>query len=146
MPADSSAPPHPVRFDWNRAAEAIYAAGALALLLRLSIGLMLARRLLRESHPTGQSTEGIEIRESERLRVPATLGIVRPAIVLPGDWHEWDHARLEAVLAHERSHIRRRDPAVQVLSSIHRSLLWHSPLSWFLDTRIVFAAIIQNPA
>ena len=65
---------------------------------------------------------------------------MRPAIVLPGDWREWDAAKLDAVLAHERSHIRRRDPAVQVLSAIHRALLWHSPLSWFLHRRIVRVA------
>ena len=44
------------------------------------------------------------------------------------------------MLAHERSHIRRHDPAVQLLSAIHRALLWHSPLSWFLHRRIVRAA------
>ena len=69
-----------------------------------------------------------------------TLGIARPAIVLPGDWREWDGAKLDAVLAHERSHIRRHDPAVQLLSAIHRALLWHSPLSWFLHRRIVRVA------
>ena len=49
-------------------------------------------------------------------------------------------AKLDAVLAHERSHIRRHDPAVQLLSAIHRALLWHSPLSWFLHRRIVRVA------
>jgi uncharacterized membrane protein YgaE (UPF0421/DUF939 family) len=45
--------------------------------------------------------------------------------------------KLEGVLAHERSHIRRRDPAIQVLSAIHRALLWYNPLSWHLDRQIV---------
>jgi uncharacterized protein (TIGR03435 family) len=66
-----------------------------------------------------------------------TPGIARPAIVLPAGWRHWDSAKLEAVLAHERSHIQRRDPAVQLLSAIHRALLWYSPLSWFLDRQIV---------
>ncbi len=68
------------------------------------------------------------------------LGILRPAIVLPGDWRDWNRAKLDAVLAHERSHIRRFDPAVQLLSAIHRALLWHSPLSWFVHQRIVRVA------
>ncbi len=83
---------------------------------------------------------GIEIRESDRVAAPVTLGIARPAIVLPGDWRQWDGAKLDAVLAHERSHIRRCDPAVQLLSAIHRAFLWYSPLSWFLHRRIVRVA------
>jgi hypothetical protein len=74
------------------------------------------------------------------VAAPLTLGIVRPAILLPLDWREWDSAKLDAVLAHERSHIRRHDPAVQLLSAIHRALMWHSPLSWFLHRRIVRVA------
>ena len=128
------------RFDWARAAVMIYVLVALALLLRLCFGLAMSLRLLRSSRATGQATEGIEIRESDRVAAPVTLGIARPAIVLPGDWRQWDGAKLDAVLAHERSHIRRHDPAVQLLSAIHRALLWHSPLSWFLHRRIVRVA------
>ena len=100
----------------------------------------MCQRLLRSSRATGQMTERIEIRESDRVPAPVTLGIVRPAIVLPADWSQWDGAKLDAVLAHERSHIRRHDPAVQLLSALHRALLWHNPLSWFLHSRIVRVA------
>ena len=124
-------------FDWTRAAAAIYALVAGALLLRLGAGLAMGRLLLSRSRATGCETEGIEIRESGRLTAPAALGILRPAIVLPADWREWEADKLEAVLAHERSHIRRADPAVQLLSAVHRALVWHSPLSWLLDRRIV---------
>jgi RND family efflux transporter MFP subunit len=127
----------PKPFNWARAAVTTYLLVALALLLRLSIGLAMSLRLLRSSLATGQATHGIPIRESDRVAAPVTLGILRPAIVLPVDWLQWDAAKLEAVLAHERSHIRRHDPAVQLLSAIHRVLLWHSPLSWFLHRRIV---------
>jgi uncharacterized protein (TIGR03435 family) len=80
------------------------------------------------------------VRESDSVAAPVTLGIVRPEIVLPTDWRKWDATKLDAVLAHERSHILRRDPAVQLLSAIHRALLWHSPLSWFLHRRMLRTA------
>jgi RND family efflux transporter MFP subunit len=128
------------RFNWTRAAVTTYVLVALGLLLRLCFGLALSLRLLRASRATGQVTEGFEIRESDRVATPVTLGIARPAIVLPDDWGQWDTAKLDAVLAHERSHIRRHDSAVQLLSAIHRALLWHSPLSWFLHQRIVRTA------
>ncbi len=124
-------------FDWTRAAVMIYVLIAGALLLRLCAGLAMSRRLLRSSRAAGQATAGIEIRESDGVASPVALGIVRPVILLPGDWRQWDGAKLEAVLAHERSHIRRRDTAVQLLSAIHRAVLWHSPLSWLLHRRIV---------
>ena len=70
-------------FDWARAAVMIYVLVALALLLRLCFGLAMSLRLLRRSRATGQATEGIEIRESDRVAAPVTLGIARPIIVLP---------------------------------------------------------------
>ena len=74
----------------------------------------------------GLIAEGANILESERVTAPVTVGIVRPAILLPADWREWDQARLDAVLAHEQSHVRRRDPAVQFLSALHRALFWRT--------------------
>lgn len=148
--APAGAPPEPAMFgqnealarpfDWARAAAMLYVFVVLALLLRLCFGLAMSRKLLRGSRATGRAAEGIEIRESDCVAAPVTLGIARPAIVLPLDWREWRDVKLEAVLAHERAHVRRFDPAVQLLSSIHRALLWASPLSWFLHTRIVRAA------
>jgi len=113
----------------GRSGMALYGFIAGALLLRLGIGLRMSRRLLRASRATGRSADGIEIRESDRITTPAVLGILRNTILLPKDWREWDSAKLELVLAHEWSHVLRRDPAVQMLPAIHRALLWHNPLS-----------------
>ncbi len=96
--------------------------------------------LLRRSAAAHVTPDGTELRESDRVTAPVTLGILKPTVVLPVDWREWDQAKLNAVVAHERSHLRRRDPAVQLLSAIHRALLWHSPLSWYLHRRIVRAS------
>jgi uncharacterized protein (TIGR03435 family) len=134
-----SAPPQSVAakpFDWTRFAAILYVVITSALLLRLFAGLVLSRRLLRRSRPTGIA----DVRASDEVASPVTIGILRPAMVLPADWHDWAPGTLDAVLAHERSHIRRRDPAVQLVSAIHRALLWASPLSWFLDRSIVRTA------
>jgi hypothetical protein len=124
-------------FPWTQAALSIYFLGAGLLILRLFAGMILSRRLLRTSTDTGLRKGNIPIRESARVTSPVALGIVQPAILLPTDWREWDAAQVNAVLAHERSHIQRRDPAVQFISALHRALLWHSPLSWFLHRRLV---------
>ena len=123
-------------FDWARAGLVLYVAVSFGLLLRVLVGLGMSRRLLRGSRAACEPG----IRESEQVKAPVTLGIWRPVIVLPLDWREWDGAKLNAVLAHERSHIERFDPAVQLLSAVHRAALWFSPASWFLHSRIVRVA------
>jgi RND family efflux transporter MFP subunit len=127
-------------FDWASAALTIYILCSFALLLRLCLGLAMSRRLLRKSRATGRAVEGVDIRETDRLAAPVTLGILRPVIVLPANWRQWSGPKLDAVLAHEASHIRRFDPAVQLLSAMHRTLLWFSPLSWRLHQQIVRVA------
>ncbi|HLQ79417.1 MAG TPA: M56 family metallopeptidase, partial [Terriglobia bacterium] len=130
----------PKHFDWMRFTIVLYTLVGVALLLRLFAGFVLSLRILRQSCATGIGHNGSEARESAHVVSPVTVGVLRPTILLPLDWRQWDSTKLDAVLAHERSHIRRRDPAIQFISVIHRSLLWISPLSWFLDRRIVRTA------
>jgi uncharacterized protein (TIGR03435 family) len=123
-------------FDWGQAILGVYSLIGAILLSRVCIGLGISLVLLRRS----LTTDMPGVRESDRINAPVTLGIARPSIVLPAGWRDWNSLKLEAVLAHERSHIARCDPAVQLLSAIHRALLWASPVSWFLHQRIVRAA------
>ncbi|MGA3237572.1 MAG: M56 family metallopeptidase [Bryobacteraceae bacterium] len=127
-------------FDWQDLVSTIYFLLAAFFLLRLCVGLLMSARLLRSSRATGRSTGGIEIRESDEVSAPLTLGVVHASIVLPSDWRDWDGDKLDAVLVHERSHILRRDPVVQLLSAIHRAVLWYNPLSWHMHRSIVRAA------
>ncbi len=133
-PSEAAAVARP--FDWFLATNVIYAAVCGVMLLRVLIGLIGSLRLLRRS----RKTEIAGVRESEHVGAPVTLGIWRPTVVLPVDWREWGHVKLDAVLAHERSHIQRYDPAVQLLSALHRALLWINPLGWFLHSMIVRTA------
>lgn len=127
----------PPSIDWSSAVAVAYGVIAGLLLCRLGLGLLLARKLRMHSRVTELTAGGTEVCESQRVTSPVTIGLLRPVILLPADWREWGPAKLDAVLAHEQSHVRRRDPAVQFLSALHRALLWHSPLSWGLHRNIV---------
>jgi hypothetical protein len=124
-------------FDWMRAVAFVYLSVAGFLMLRLFVGLAMAVGIIRQSLPTNLRWEGIEVRESDALSSPVTMGVLRPVVVLSADWRQWDASSLNAVLAHETAHVRRRDPAVQALSAMHRALLWLNPLSWVLHRQLV---------
>jgi beta-lactamase regulating signal transducer with metallopeptidase domain len=129
------------------ASAAVYLAVAIFMLIRLALGVFLGRRLERESQPIEDAhalarlhffarASGLRtptrLAESELLSVPVTFGVRRPAILLPAGWRDWEHAELDAVLAHEISHVVRRDALAERLALLHRAIFWFSPLSWWL--------------
>ncbi|HLK67623.1 MAG TPA: TonB family protein [Bryobacteraceae bacterium] len=113
---------------WHVMLAFVYGAGALISLLRLAYGYAFTRRLLREARPV----DG-EICESSWISVPMTVGWLRPKILLPPTWRDWDETKLEVVLAHERCHVRRADWAIAGVAAINRSLFWFHPLAWWLE-------------
>ncbi|MHB8484276.1 MAG: M56 family metallopeptidase [Candidatus Acidiferrales bacterium] len=95
-----------------------------------------ANRLARMRACMGGLESTPRLAETKMLSVPATLGVLHPVILLPTDWREWDEAKLDAILAHEVSHVARRDALTQRLSLIHRAVFWFSPLAWWIDRQI----------
>jgi len=61
-------------------------------------------------------------------------------VILPKNWQEWPPQQLDAVLTHEREHVRRRDPLIQWLALVNRALFWFHPLSWWLERKLVVLA------
>jgi bla regulator protein blaR1 len=97
----------------------IYLLGLFALLLRLVIGTIGASRLTSPS-----------------CVVPVTVGLLHPRIILPERSREWPRAQLDAVLAHEGEHIRRRDPLFQWIALLNRAIFWFHPLAWWLERKL----------
>jgi len=117
---------------WPDFASALWLAVVLAMLFRLALGLRLSTRMLRASTLAEPG-----FRESDWLRVPVTVGIFRPVVVLPADWRAWPADKLQAVLAHEWAHVARRDPLRQFAASMYRALAWFHPLAWWLRMQLV---------
>jgi beta-lactamase regulating signal transducer with metallopeptidase domain len=136
---------------WTAVAICIYFAVALILLVRFFVGLAFGHRLKQASQTIDDSRLASKLTfrargaglnftprafESEFISVPLTLGAVESSILLPCDWREWDGSKLDAVLAHEVSHVARRDPFTQRVSLLHRAIFWFSPLAWWLDRHL----------
>jgi bla regulator protein blaR1 len=106
---------------WALGIPGLYLAGVFVFLLRLGIGAWRARAL---------------VRGTISCAAPVTLGWLHPKVILPPDWPEWPQARLDAVLAHEREHARRRDPLWQLIALVNRALFWFHPLAWWLERKV----------
>lgn len=73
---------------------------------------------------------------SDDIHVPMTFGIFRPVILLPASLAAaLTPDELEAVIAHERQHIRRGDVALNWLQALLGALWWFHPLYRLLDRR-----------
>ena len=135
-------------FDWRTAAVLFYLSVAILLTARFCYGLLLTRRLRRNSgrvddpRATSFMTASAgtrtlpELAESTALSVPITVGWLRATLLLPVSWREWSDAKLAAVLAHELSHVHRGDYATLLLASLNRCLYWFSPLNWWLERHL----------
>ena len=135
----ASAPPvaPAIRWSWREVFTAIYLLGLGVQLLLLARGAVRVRRVLANSTPVESAqlpaiAARLRIRKIPRVRqsasgAPFLTGVWRPTIVLP---HGLDEAHIEAVLAHELAHLKRRDLAWNALLWLAQTLLWFHPLSF----------------
>ena len=67
---------------------------------------------------------------------PATVGWIRPIILLPPVCTERSTGELSDVLRHELQHIRRRDFVFSGIASLFRTLLFFHPAAWYARRRL----------
>ena len=68
---------------------------------------------------------------------PGVFGIFRPVLWLPaGIGDRLDDAEMEAILAHELCHVRRRDNLLAAIHMLVEALFWFHPLVWWLGARL----------
>jgi bla regulator protein BlaR1 len=120
-PVQTSAPAPARRTRWrgDDLFAAVYLLGAAVLLLRLAIGTIRANGLT-----------------SRAVSAPVTVGLLRPRIILPESSRDWTQNQLNAVMVHEREHVRRRDPLFRCLALLNRALFWFNPVAWWLELKI----------
>jgi beta-lactamase regulating signal transducer with metallopeptidase domain/soluble cytochrome b562 len=140
-----------VRVNWALVVGVLWALGATALLARLGIGSWRIRRALENAYPIDNSDwrrlledalekvgcrRTVRLLSSEAVEVPATVGVLRPTIVLPPRAATWPYDRRRAVLTHEAIHIARFDWPVRTVARIARVIYWFNPLIWWAVRRL----------
>src|SRR6266566_1723152 len=80
----------------------------------------------------------LEILLSRTSLEPGIFGITRPVLVWPeGIAKHLEDAHLEAILAHELCHVRRRDNLAAALHMVVEAIFWFHPLVWWLEARLM---------
>jgi bla regulator protein BlaR1 len=80
----------------------------------------------------------IPILESTATVEPGLFKIFGPVLLLPANiGRHLDSLQLEAVIAHELSHARRRDNLWSAAHRIVETMFWFHPLVWWLGKRLV---------
>jgi uncharacterized protein (TIGR03435 family) len=80
----------------------------------------------------------IELLLSPATLEPGIFGIVKPVLIWPqGISERLQDVHLEAILAHEVWHVRRRDNLAAAIQMVVEALFWFHPLVWWLGSRLV---------
>jgi TonB family protein len=129
---------------------AIIAAGIVARLLWLGLGLIRLRSILARAQVdsgfadiTGELTRslgvGAAVRVSDDLEGPATVGFRNPVVLLPPSVRQMSAGVQRAVLCHELLHVKRRDWLQTLGEEILRALLWFHPHAHVMASKLSLA-------
>lgn len=97
----------------------------------LALGL-LARRQAEFTGSLGQlRRERKGVLRADALGIgPAIIGALWPKLVLPGDFEaRFDEVERDVVLAHERVHLKGRDPLINAFVALTQCTCWFNPLA-----------------
>ena len=107
---------------WIPVFTALWLVGAAALFLYSAVSYWHLRRKVCEAVILRDN-----IYQSEAVGAPFVLGIIKPKIYLP---YQIDSREMDHVIAHEQTHIRRRDHWWKPLGFLLLTIHWFNPLMW----------------
>lgn len=116
---------------------AIWACGFVALSVVWLIRWTRLNAVVREARPVVTSAT-LPVKASTALLEPGLVGIWRPILLLPEDiLARLSPREMQAIEAHERCHLRRRDNLTAAIHMLIQNLFWFHPLMWWLGARLV---------
>lgn len=137
-PSSYAAVPTRAQIHWGLTALIVlWAAGFIAITFTRCRKWHRMRRMLRAGTPVGLpiAVPGLVI---PGVSEPGVVGFLKPVLVLPALLLERLNPRqLEALLAHELSHLRRRDNLFAALHMGIEAIFWFHPLVWWIGSRML---------
>ncbi len=94
------------------------------------------------SKPVAEVTRSMGLNDTVVLEspdeiMPMAWGIFKGTVLVPRSGRCWPLARRRAVLAHELSHLARRDGLWQLLSRLACATYWFNPIVWMADRQML---------
>lgn len=116
---------------WSRLWVGSWLAGSLLVVVRRSRAVWRMTGITRRA----AASDMPRVLLSSEIRTPLTWGLMYPTILLPSCAVDWSRERLEAVLEHERAHIRRSDPLWHWAGELVCAAWWFHPFAWLARSR-----------
>ena len=125
---------------WIMLLIATWAAGTFLALLIWGMRWLELRALVRAARPLTilAMSAPVPVLTSSSPVEPGLIGIFRPVLMLPdGIQARLNPQEMDAILAHELCHFRRRDNLTAAVHMLVESLFWFHPLVWWLGRRLM---------
>ncbi|MES2923055.1 MAG: M56 family metallopeptidase [Verrucomicrobiota bacterium] len=126
---------NPSGFPWMDVLLLVWAAGFLAMTLRLIVSALGISKWRRRSLLLDR-VDGVEIRQLSGLKGPVAAGVIWPVVFVPGEWNDWSDETRRIVLDHEHAHHRRRDPLWRWIAGIACAVNGGNPLVIWMVRRL----------
>jgi bla regulator protein BlaR1 len=137
-----------------RLIAALWLCGFVTVLILWSVRWRRVAAAVNRASPAEQGREVDALRQLERIggvprpitlllsresaMEPGIFGIVRPVLLWPAPISEHlQDSHLQAILAHEVSHVRRRDNLAAAMHMAVEAIFWFHPMVWWLGARLL---------
>ena len=129
----------------------VYIIGVGLVLLPTAKALLATRRRLRDARPLADASWARLIENAKRTvgiarpvrlamvpgaGVPATLGFIRPIVLLPPACAGWSDDARRMVLLHELAHVRAADWVFALAARVACALYWFHPAVWYIARQL----------
>lgn len=116
---------------------AIWPLGSIGLASRWTARWLSSRALLRRTDLCNIDAP-IAVRTSKDLLEPMVCGILAPTLVLPQHLLETlSSDQIDAILAHELWHVRRRDNLSSLVQTCVEVVFWFHPIVWWIGRKLI---------
>jgi bla regulator protein blaR1 len=137
-----------------RLIAAVWPCGFVTVLILWSVRWRRVAAVVHRSTPAEQGREVEALRQLEKIggvrrpmplllsrdsaMEPGIFGVFRPVLLWPATISEHlQDSHLRAILAHEVSHVRRRDNLAAAMHMAVEAIFWFHPIVWWLGARLV---------
>jgi len=127
----------PQHLFWTLAVAALWGLGSLAVILFWLVRAARLSAVVRAATPLAFDAP-IPVRATCELLEPGLTGILSPVILIPESLtQKLSQTELDAVMAHELCHLRRRDNLAALVHMLVECIFWFHPLVWYIGARLV---------